>query len=348
MNLFRNGALCSLILRTALTVATAAAVDDEPSPDAFALSHSIGRGINLGNGLEAPREGAWGYRIDDEHFELIKKAGFDSVRIPIRWSTRADKEPPYTIEPKFFERVDHVLDEAPKSKLTGIINVHHYDELYPDPDTHLPRLKAIWEQVAKHYADRPATVLFELLNEPNAKLDEVRWNAAIAELLPIVRASNPRRGVIVGPARWNNVNMLEKLELPENDHQLIVTFHYYEPFQFTHQGASWAKGSAAWRGRKWTGSTDELKRLRDDFDKAAAWGKKHNRPIFLGEFGAYSAADIESRARWTATIVREAESRGFGFAYWEFGSGFGAYDPRIGQWNKPLVEALVGTPRARR
>ena len=178
MNLLRNSAVCSLtlcssILCTALTVATAAAMDDLPSPDAFALSRLIGRGINLGNGLESPRKGAWGYRIDDEHLELIKKAGFDSVRIPIRWSVRAGKEPPFTVEPKFFERVDHILDQAAKNHLTAIINVHHYDELYPDPDTHLPRLKAIWEQIAKHYADRPATLLFELLNEPNAKLDEV-------------------------------------------------------------------------------------------------------------------------------------------------------------------------------
>jgi endoglucanase len=237
--------------------------------------------------------------------------------------------------------VDHVLDEAAKHKLIAIINVHHYDELYLDPDKHLPRLNAIWKQIAEHYRDRPASVIFELLNEPNAKLDEARWNTAVAELLPIVRASNPTRGVIVGPARWNNVNALERLELPDNDRWLIATFHYYEPFHFTHQGASWAKGSEAWRGRKWIGSPDELKRLRDDFDKAAAWGKKHNQPIFLGEFGAYSAAEMESRARWTTAVAREATDRGFSFVYWEFGSGFGAYDVRSKEWRKPLLQGLL-------
>jgi endoglucanase len=312
----------------------------EPA-DAFALSRSIGRGINLGNGLEAPAEGAWGYKIDDEHLRLIHDAGFDSVRIPIKWSVRAAKEPPYAIEPKFFERVDHILDEAAKNHLVAIINVHHYDEVYPDPETHLPRLKAMWQQIAEHYRDRRSDVLFELLNEPNAKLDENRWNAAIAELLPTVRASNPKRGIIIGPARWNNVHMLEKLALPDDDRWLIATFHYYEPFQFTHQGASWAKDSDAWRGRKWTGSSDELKRLQDDFDQAAAWSKKHNRPIFLGEFGAYSAADMDSRGRWTAAVVREALARGFSFAYWEFGSGFGAYDIAKKEWRDPLLKALI-------
>jgi endoglucanase len=315
--------------------------------DAHALCRTIGRGINLGNGLEAPSEGAWGYRIEDEHLRLIKEAGFDSVRIPIRWSARAAKEPPYTIEPAFLERVDHVLEEALKHNLAAIINVHHYDELYPDPEGHLPRLTAIWRQVAKRYRDRPATVLFELLNEPNAKLDETRWNAEIPKLLSVVRAENPTRGVIVGPARWNNVNALEELELPSEDRWLIATFHYYDPFQFTHQGASWAKGSEAWLGRKWTGSPAEIKRMQDDFDKAAVWGEKHGRPVFLGEFGAYSAADMQSRATWTSAVVRESLRRGFSFAYWEFGSGFGAFDPQQKKWRDPLLQALLSSGKQR-
>jgi endoglucanase len=325
---------------TAISTAAEPAFDS----DALALCRSIGRGVNLGNGLEAPSEGAWGYKIEDEHLRLIKEAGFDSVRIPIRWSARAADQPPYEIDSKFFERVDHILDEAARHGLVAIINVHHYDELYRDPDTHLPRLLAIWRQVADRYRDRPATVLFELLNEPNARLDDKNWNDAVARLLPIVRAKNPHRGVIVGPASWNNVNSLARLELPADDRLLIATFHYYEPFQFTHQGASWAKGSDAWRGRKWTGAADELARMRGDFDKAAAWSKANNRPIFLGEFGAYSAADVDSRARWTAAVVREAQSRGFSFAYWEFGSGFGVYDPASKNWRKPLLQALLPQP----
>jgi endoglucanase len=339
MNAYR--VLLALCLLTAIGDAPAAEPTTASNADAFALCRSLRRGINLGNGLEAPREGAWGYRIEDEHLRLIKAAGFDSVRIPIRWSAHAAKDAPFTIDARFFERVDHVLGQAAAGGLVAVVNVHHYDELYRDPDNHLPRLKAIWQQVGERYRDRPATVLFELLNEPNAALDEKKWNAAIAEILPIVRASNPTRGVIVGPARWNNVNALQALELPSSDRALIATFHYYEPFQFTHQGASWAKGSDAWRGRTWTETADELKRLRTDFDKAAAWSKEHNRPIFLGEFGAYSAAEMPSRARWTSAVVREATNRGFSFAYWEFGSGFGAYDPAKNEWRQPLLDALI-------
>jgi hypothetical protein len=67
----------------------------------------------------------------------------------------------------------------------------------------------------------------------------------------------------------------------------------------------------------------------------------HDRPIFLGEFGAYSKGDMASRARWTAFIAREAEARGISRAYWEFCAGFGVYDPGLKRWNEPLLQALM-------
>src|SRR5688572_12063423 len=101
----------------------------EPPGDAFALCRSIGRGVNLGNALEAPREGAWGFSLKAEYFALIKQAGFASVRIPVRWSAHAKSEPPHTIDPDFFSRVDWALNQAAKNDLVAIVNVHHYDEL---------------------------------------------------------------------------------------------------------------------------------------------------------------------------------------------------------------------------
>jgi len=81
--------------------------------------------------------------------------------------------------------------------------------------------------------------------------------------------------------------------------------------------------------------------LRKDFDHAAAWAKKQQRPLFLGEFGAYHVADMASRACWTRAVAREAEARGFSWAYWEFGAGFGAYDREKGKWHPALLDALV-------
>src|ERR1700679_2895967 len=69
----------------------------------------LGSGINLGNALEAPKEGDWGVVLKAEYFPLIKSAGFKHVRVPVSWSTHAAKEAPYTIDPAFFERVDWVI-----------------------------------------------------------------------------------------------------------------------------------------------------------------------------------------------------------------------------------------------
>ena len=129
--------------------------------------------------------------------------------------------------------------------------------------------------------------------------------------------------------------------MPASDRNVILTIHSYEPFEFTHQGASWVKGSEKWKGRAWTGSEAEQTAIRKSFEKAAAWAKKHERPVFLGEFGAYQAADMESRARWTRFVAREAERLGFSWTYWEFCSGFGAYDPKAETWREKLKTALV-------
>jgi endoglucanase len=301
----------------------------------------LGRGINLGNALEAPKEGGWGVTLEASYFEAIEKAGFSSVRIPVRWSAHTGDKPPYEIDAAFLTRVDWAVDQALSRDLAVVLNVHHFDEILRDPDKQEAKLLALWKQIAEHYRDRNGLLSFELLNEPNNKLTDERWDKMIPALLDVVRASNPKRDVIVGPGHWNNLNNLDKLNLPEKDRRLIVTFHYYSPFEFTHQGAEWVKDSNKWKGDTWTGTAKEIEALDKDFAKAAAWAKKNDRPLFLGEFGAYSAADMELRAKWTRAITRAAEKQGFSWAYWEFCSGFGAYDKDKRAWHKPLLAALM-------
>ena len=204
-----------------------------------------------------------------------------------------------------------------------------------------PRFLATWHQIAEHFKNQPPSVLFELLNEPKEKMDAPRWNQLIAIVLADIRQTNPTRWVVVGGIYWNTIKGLDPLELPESDRHLIVTYHYYDPMTFTHQGANWVKGSNAWLGNKWLGTDAENGVIATDFDKAAAWGKTHNRPLFLGEFGAYSKGDLDSRARWTTAVARAADARGIPYAYWEFNSGFGAYDPKARQWRAPLLKALI-------
>src|SRR5258708_3369707 len=234
MNAARSLLLAVVCLCTA-SFATGAEQDD-----IFTATKRLSRGVNLGNALEAPAEGEWGLTLKAEYFDEIARAGFNSVRVPIRWSSHAQAEPPYTVDPEFFERIDWVVEQSLSRKLAVVVNVHHYEEMDRDPEKHLPRLVALWRQIAERYRAKPSSVFFELLNEPHDKLTDELWNEMIPSLLRFIRASNPERAVIVGPGHWNGIHSLEKLEIPENDRRLIVTFHYYEPHHFTHQGAPWA------------------------------------------------------------------------------------------------------------
>jgi endoglucanase len=309
--------------------------------DAFYYNRLLGRGINLGNALEAPMEGAWGVTLRPEYFQIIKDAGFNAVRIPIRWSAHAETSPLYPIDAAFFDRVDWAVDQALSRNLVVVINVHHFVEMDKTPLDTLPRLFAIWTQIAQHYRGYSDRLFFELLNEPHDHLTDEVWQEFVPILLRVVRASNPTRIVLIGPAAWNGISHLDKLQLPEDDRYLIVTFHYYNPMPFTHQEAGWVKGSEAWKGTIWLGTTGEHEELAAAFNSAASWGERNTRPLNVGEFGAYEVGDMASRARWTRAVVEEAERRGFSWTYWEFCSGFGAYDLIADAWREPLLHALM-------
>jgi endoglucanase len=300
----------------------------------------LGRGMNLGNALESPSEGVWGVTLQDYYFTTIAQAGFNTVRVPIRWPGHALTQAPFTIAPDFFKRVDWVVAQAQKNHLNVILDLHNYDDFLKNPQLEEPRFLAIWKQVAEHYKDAPPSVLFELFNEPHDISPQV-WNQELARGLAQIRASNPTRAVIVGPVQWNSISSLPGLELPKDDKNIIVTVHFYEPFHFTHQGAEWVPNSNPWLGTKWLGTPAEKDFIAKNLAQAADWGKAHNRPIFLGEFGAYNKGDFDSRVRWTTEVARDAEHNGISWAYWEFCSTFGAYDPVKKAWRQPLLEALI-------
>lgn len=299
------------------------------------------RTVSMGNTLEAPQEGEWGYRISPDHFERIREAGFSAVRIPIRWTQHAAHRAPFAIDPLFLARIDEVLGWAVERNLAVILNSHHYLEMASDPRGEQPRFQALWRQIASHYASAPATVVFELLNEPNGACDTPLWGEIAAAVVPIIRESNPSRPLILGGAQWNGLDQLPRLVLPQ-DPGLIATFHYYQPFPFTHQGAPWVPGSDAWLGTTWTGREAEIQVVKADFDAVAAWSQQVAVPILLGEFGAFRQAPQPSRVAWTRTIREQAEARGFAWAYWEFGAEFGVYDREADRWREDLRAALLG------
>ena len=306
----------------------------------FEKSRALGPGVNLGNALDAPNEGAWGITLRDEDFTSIAQAGFKHVRIPVRWSAHALAEAPYTIDAKFAARVKWAIDSALAAGLRAIVNVHHYEEMAKEPDQHVQRLVGLWKQIAEAYKAYPDTLYFELLNEANGALTGEKNNPLIKDLLAQVRPSNPDRAVIVGSVEWNSYRGLPVLELPD-DPNLIVTIHYYDPFNFTHQGAPWVNKQND-LGVEWPGRVGTRDHVADDFNTAVEWANEHQRPLYLGEFGAFNKAEMSARVRWTASVVQEARKRGISYAYWEHRSGFGLYDLGTETWRKPLLDAVLG------
>jgi endoglucanase len=329
-----------------------------PPPDAylgtqpepiFEQAQALGRGVNLGNALDAPQEGEWGVTLGDEDFRMVAEAGFDHVRIPVRWSTHALDHEPYTIDPQFAARVRWAVDSSLAARLRVVLNVHHYEEMGRDPDRHEARLVALWKQIAELFQSYPDTLYFELFNEPHDALTAAKNNRLLGELLAVVRPSNPERSVIVGSVEYNSIRGLDVLALPV-DPNLIVTIHYYEPFDFTHQGAAWANKQDQ-LGIDWPGKVGTERDIARAFDTAVKWAHRQGRPLYLGEFGAYEKAEFGARVRWTSAIVAEARARYIPYAYWELRSGFGLYDSGTKTWRRPLLDAVLppktaATPRA--
>jgi len=318
--------------------------------DAKAFVKAQGRGVNLGNLLEAPTEGGWGVVLKKEDFALIASKGFANVRMPIRWDgsgvgsatfDRVSRAEPYTVDPRFFARVDSAILWARQNRLMVVMNDHHHDSLFQNLEHERPRFIALWKQIAERYKDLPTdSVAFEILNEPNTQVTVEAWNSLLDTTLKVIRQSNPVRPVVLGTANWGGLSGLSGLKLPAGDPNLILTIHYYEPFAFTHQGADWVSPIPP-TGVVWEGTYYEKLATRQAMDAIADYAKARDLPVFIGEFGAYSKADIASRARWTRHCARLFESYGFSWALWEFKAGFGVYDETSKTWNTELMDALM-------
>ncbi|NQV29692.1 MAG: glycoside hydrolase family 5 protein [Candidatus Marinimicrobia bacterium] len=307
--------------------------------DPFIQNNKLTRSINLGNILEAPEEGAWGLSLQAEYFPIIADAGFTGIRLPVRWSAHADTIAPFTIDPVFLARVDWAIDQAFEQHLAIVVNTHHYLEMMNAPAEHIQRLLSIWGQLATHFADRSDNLILELFNEPNDAFNSDLWNTYLVQIIDTIRVIDSSRTLMVGTAPWGGIDGLDNLQLPA-DSNLIVTVHYYNPFQFTHQGADWVTGSDGWLGTTWGSLETDFTDLQNDFQRIKSWSTEHHRPINMGEFGAYSRAELTSRVIWTRSIVTLSEDLGFSWSYWEFAAGFGAYDPGKGEWND-ILSALI-------
>lgn len=321
-----------------LLLAILLAACNPASPPAQAADFPPHRCMNLANALNAPHEGDWTYRIKRADIEAVAQAGFDTIRVPIAWSAHTAKTPPYTIDPAFFARVDEVVTQALQNHLSIVIDVHNFEDLDKNPDAESPRFRAIWQQIAWHYAKAPDSVIFELLNEPMGQMKGKKWENLLAATLADVRKTNPARWVIVGGDNWNSLSGMAKLHAPDDDH-LVLTWHDYTPYEFTHQGAPWFPNPPP-VGTKW-GTARERAQIQDRFARAARIRAQTGHPVWLGEFGAINKAPMMSRIEWTQAMRQAADENAIGWCAFDFGANFNFYDDTARHWNRPLLDALM-------
>ena len=319
------------------------------SASAGATATAIGRGVNFGNMLEAPTEGAWGLTVTDDFIDKAAAAGFASVRLPVRWSNHAGAQAPFTIDAAFMARVGSVIDKLLAKGFVVVLNMHHYRQLDGDrtdvgesavADAAVDvRFVMLWEQLAQHFRGHSARLVFELYNEPHGRISGEGWNVLAARALGVVRKTNPERVVVIGPTSWNAASDLHLLKMP-NDANLIATVHNYNPFHFTHQGAEWIRPVLP-VGVTCCSSAQQAE-MTAPLDVAKAWSAATHYPVYIGEFGAYSKADDASRIDFNRKMRDAMEARAMSWAYWEFAAGFGVFDPVKLSFRQGLLDALLG------
>jgi len=257
------------------------AIDINAEISAAEINSKIGNGMNLGNALEGDKgEGSWGVTLEESYFKMLADSGFTSVRVPVRWTVSTSDEAPYEIDSTLLARVDWIIDNAIKNNLMVIVNQHHYNELYGNHDKYRDQFIAIWNQVSKRYQNYPQNLLFEILNEPRDEISGSVWDALQQEAIDTIRTTNKNRKLVVSGADWGNVEGLKKMKIV-NDGNMIATFHYYDPFNFTHQNASWVGDSEKWLGTTWEQSFLEKMDMLADFKAVSEFSKEYNYPIYL-------------------------------------------------------------------
>ncbi len=329
---------------TAIRIATAllAASSALPALAAEPRSLPIGPCINIGNTFEVgkayPLDPAG--RVSAEDFARIRAAGFDTVRLPVRWDERSLDKPPYTIEPAWLGQVQAAVDQALAAGLKVILNSHHFGPIHKDPVGVQPWHTAVWSQVAPRFKGYPTDRLwFELENEPHDKFDDSNLRRVLDPALAEVRKSNPTRPVIIGGEKWSGIDSLATLTLPD-DPNVYPTFHYYDPFVFTHQGASWVAPDIPPPGRVY-GSQADASLLQADVAKIKAYTARTGLVPFMGESGAYEKhIPLAQRVAYTKAVHDAFVPAGIPVCQWAYKNTFPFFDKGTGKWLPGLRGAL--------
>jgi len=281
------------------------------------------RGINMGNTLEPPHEDDWNNPPAQEvYFDMYRDAGFDVVRVPVRWHYHTSNTAPFTVDETWMDRVEQVVDWGLSRDLFIVINTHHEEWIkaeYNNP-VNRARFDSIWSQISMRFQDKSEKLLFEIINEPKG-LTQAQNNELHERVLGIIRRTNPTRNVIIQGHEWGGSDQLITMAIPDDDY-LIGSFHSYDPWPFGLEGT----GSF--------GSASQLQELENKFIKVREWSDNTGLPVFLGEFGCHQSADYNSRMKHYRAYINFSLKYGFTPCAWDDGGNFHVMKRSARKWNE--------------
>lgn len=293
------------------------------------------KGINLGNTMEPPTEAGWNNpKAQEYYFDLYKAAGFNCVRIPVRWDNYTSKTFPYKISDAWLNRVEQVVDWGLSRGLFIVINSHHDDWIknnYTDPNMR-ERFDSIWSQIATRFRNKSDSLLFEVLNEPYG-LTKSQNDDMHQRIISIIRKTNPTRIIIFQGNNWGGSDDLLNAAIPD-DHYVMGSFHSYNPYNFAQLG------EGTW------GSEQDINTLRDEFIKVKNWSDENNIPVFLGEFGAVRSCDYNSRMKLYKYYVHFAREYGFVSCAWDDGGNYKILNRQARTWDEVKDILIYGSPKS--
>lgn len=313
----------------------------------MARANALGRGINTANWLEAywlmpfnayPEVN----RYTRAKVQALRNAGFETFRLPVIFERLASTTAPYTLDFNHvaFSLVDSMIVWANDYDFKLIIDNHHgYPLTNANYTTETGRLSAIWAQLTERYDHLdPDRFLFEIYNEPTNEISNANWRSVAQNLLATIRMNETQRhSVLVGASSWNSGGNLIAFT-PLSDHDVIYTFHNYDPYLFTHQGMSWT--SPAFFPQRAFPQTDEIAAINQLFAAVKAWGENYEVPVNLGEFGCSTEADADSRCNWITALMNAINANDLSYFYWDAISPSDAF----GFFNDGIIEEAHAIP----
>lgn len=314
------------------------------------------RGVNLSHWFSQSRDYSAAHLREHttrRDIELIKSLGFDHVRFPVEPAPLFNEAKPPELNAEYLRYLDEALDMLAASGLAVVLDLHPSDEFkikLRTDDRAVAALADFWRSLARHVSARdPERLFLEIMNEPMAE-DPFRWMGIQARVAAAIREGAPRHTIVATGPRWSSVEQLLLVE-PVADRNVVYNFHFYEPHNFTHQGATW--GADFWphlknvpypsspetvapllasidnetaRGalREYGEERWDAARVEREIARAAEWARARNVALTCNEFGVYRAySPPAARLRWIADVRAALERHRIGWSMWDYAGGFG-------------------------